>query len=340
MPIGSITGRLGCPVSAARVWSEITLFDSRGKSVVNQSESSQELVKIETPHGVFWTRKVDFVNHQLREYGGHQRGELGMILNFSRKGDVVLDVGAHIGTLSIPLARHVGAQGRVFSFEPTPESYRILKKNIAANGFEDRVTPINALISDKKGEYTAHVKGDHTSAAYFVPSEPVVEASERSDIPADQTAPETLHLGSWGLEGDSKLERLDVMKVDTEGMELRVLESARGLIERFRPVIMAEVSAAHLMRVGDSIGELEKFLRGFGYDFYFNLGPRHAETEDFELARIWSPKHPGGLYDLLAVHPGSDRMPPPARHPFVTAAGWASRRARDIPAWLKRRLVG
>ena len=57
---------------------------------------------------MFWTRQVDFVNQQLREYGGHQRSELGMIRALSREGDVILDVGAHIGTFSVPLAQHVG----------------------------------------------------------------------------------------------------------------------------------------------------------------------------------------------------------------------------------------
>ena len=47
-------------------------------------------------------------------------------------------------------------------------------------------------------------------------------------MPDGDAGLETVHLDSWGLEGDSKLERLDIMKVDTEGMELRVLESAAG----------------------------------------------------------------------------------------------------------------
>jgi FkbM family methyltransferase len=308
--------------------------------MAKKEDLDKELVEIETPHGVFWTRKGDFVNKQLREYGGHQRSELGMILSFAREGDVALDVGAHIGTFSIPLAQHIGPSGHVFSFEPTPESHRILARNISTNGLGERVTAINALISDKKGEYTTHMLGDHTSAAYFTPSEPSEKSSERSDDFTAEAALKTVHLDSWGLEGETKLERLDIMKVDTEGMELRVLESAAGLIERFRPVIMVEVSAAHLARVGDRVEDLEEFLRSFGYNFYFNLGPRHALTEDFELAEIWSPKHPAGLYDLLAAHPDSERRVPPARHPGVTAGSWAFRQARALPSWLKGRMLG
>ena len=56
------------------------------------SRHEPSLISIETPYGVFWTREVDFVNQQLREYGGHQRGELGMIRAFAREGDVILVV--------------------------------------------------------------------------------------------------------------------------------------------------------------------------------------------------------------------------------------------------------
>ena len=113
-----------------------------------------------------------------------------------------------------------------------------------------------------------------------------------------------------------------------------------ALIERFRPVIMTEISAAHLARAGDSLEDVGRFLRRYGYNFHFNLGPQHAMTEEFELAKIWSPKHPGGLYDLLAVHPKSDRRPLPARGPIVPFVRWVLQRAKKVPVWLKRRLIG
>ena len=305
-------------------------------------DSADKLIQIETPYGVFWTRENDFVNDQLRNFGGHQRSELGMIRSLSREGDVVLDVGAHIGTFCIPLAQHIGDSGRLFAFEPMPSSHRILEKNIAENDLAGRATAINALISDDASEYQAHISHDHTSAAYFVPAGSAADQqkSAADTGEAGNSAVATIHLDNWGLESKAPLERLDVMKVDTEGMELRVLRSAAGLIERFRPVVMVEISGDFLARSGDSVREIERFLRKHGYRFYRNLGPRHAHNEEFELAKLWSPAHVSDLYDLVAVHPESDRHPNKARSALPAFLRWIWTRSNNLLGAIKRRLFG
>lgn len=298
-------------------------------------DSADDLVQFDTPHGIFWTRENDFVNKQLRDLGGHQLSELGMIRSLSREGDVILDVGAHIGTFCIPLAKHIGVSGRVYAFEPTPDSYRILRRNIEANSLADNLTATNALISDKKIEFAVHYSSDHSSAAYFVP---VGEAESNGDRPESKpVAVDTVHLDTWGLSGEAPLERLDVLKVDTEGMELRVLRSASALIERFQPVIMVEICNDHLARSGDSATDVGKFLKARGYRFYRNIGPRHARNEEFELARIWSPSHVTDLYDLVAIHRNSERQPRGARGPLPTFIGYLLARLKDLPGWIKRR---
>ncbi len=310
--------------------------------VESAMDSADELIQIETSYGVFWTRENDFVNDQLKNFGGHQRSELGMIRSLSRKGDVLLDVGAHIGTFCIPLAQHVGESGRIFAFEPIPDSHRILEKNIAENNLAGRATAINALISDDASDYKVHISHDHTSAAYFVPVE---DTKDQQEPPANtgearDSGATAIHLDSWGLKGEAPLERLDVIKVDTEGMELRVLRSAAGLIERFRPVIMAEMSGAHLARSGDSVKEVGKFLRKRGYRFYRNLGPRHAQNEEFELAKLWNPVHVSELYDLVAVHAESDRHPSKARSALPAFLRWIWTRSISLLGAVKRRLFG
>ncbi len=301
-------------------------------------DSADELIHFDTPNGVFWTRKHDFVNAQLRDLGGHQLSELGLMRSLSKEGDVILDVGAHIGTFCIPMAKHVGASGRVYAFEPTPESYRILNKNIEANGLETQALATNALISDREDDYSVHYPSDHTSAAYFVP---LGESESSSKTPGDGSVDvSTIHLDSWGLSGETALERLDVLKVDTEGMELGVLRSASALIERFQPVIMAEISNAHLARAGDSARDVGKFLKKRGYRFYRNLRPRHAQNEDFEFARIWNPSHVTDLYDLVAIHRDSERHPSSARSPLPTFIRYFLARLKNLPGGIRRRLLG
>ena len=290
-------------------------------------QEQTDWVRIDTPNGIFWTRQDDFVTGQLSERGGHQRSELGLLQSFVKPGAVVLDVGAHIGTFTVPLARAVGAEGHVYAFEPVKGSLRLLERNIAANDVKSNATATHCLVTDVAGEYTAQLSDDHTSAAHFTRASEPLEGDARLW---------TTTLDEWG----SRLERLDVLKVDTEGMELRVLRSGRGLIERFRPVIMVEVCGDHLARQGDTAAELGRFLRGLGYRFFYNLGHRHATNEDFQLARLLSPTHHSGLYDLIAVHRDDPRMPRGAASAWPMTGSWLRRRIRTLPGGIKRRLVG
>ena len=67
------------------------------------------------------------------------------------KGDIVVDVGAHIGTHTLTFARIVGDKGTVFAFEPDPRNFEILRKNIKINNYQN-VTLVNKVVSDKDEE--------------------------------------------------------------------------------------------------------------------------------------------------------------------------------------------
>ena len=62
-------------------------------------------------------------------------------------GSTVLDLGAHHGYFSLLAARWVGKEGKVYAFEPAPENFQILKKNIEFNQFTN-VLPVNKAVSD------------------------------------------------------------------------------------------------------------------------------------------------------------------------------------------------
>jgi hypothetical protein len=67
---------------------------------------------------------------------------------FIQPGITVADVGAHVGTFSVIAGARVGPAGHVFSFEPAPESRRMLQENIGLNRFDKRMTVVPAVVSD------------------------------------------------------------------------------------------------------------------------------------------------------------------------------------------------
>jgi FkbM family methyltransferase len=64
---------------------------------------------------------------------------LELMKKIVKEGDVVIDIGAHIGYYTLLLAKLVGPKGKVFAFEPNPENFKVLKKNIELNGYKNVV---------------------------------------------------------------------------------------------------------------------------------------------------------------------------------------------------------
>ena len=66
-----------------------------------------------------------------------------------KEGDIVLDLGAHIWYFTCLFAQLVGKSGKVFSFEPEPNNFKLLKKNVEVNGY-NQVTIEQKAVSDVK----------------------------------------------------------------------------------------------------------------------------------------------------------------------------------------------
>ena len=132
-----------------------------------------------------------------------------------RPGDVVFDVGANLGAYTLLFAQWVGAQGRVFAFEPAPQPYQGLRQLLDANALASRVTPMQAAVSAVEGTATFFASGTDG-------------ASRIVDGVVDGT------ISGPTVTIDSVCRREGVLprfiKVDAEGAELDVLRGARETI--------------------------------------------------------------------------------------------------------------
>ena len=281
-------------------------------------------VRIETPYGVFHGPSGDLITRQLAEFGAHTRNELAMLLSFVAEGDIVLDVGAHIGTFAIPLARKVGSPGRVFAFEPTPSNHDFLERNVRENRVEGIVHVERLGASDRTETLRALRPASNTSAAFLAESG---DGEVVRTVPLDEW---------WETRGGSH--RISVIKVDAEGMDCRVLQGARGILERDRPVLYFEVNPPALARAGSSVRELEDLLAEHHYHCFVHLGARNSTTDEFRLGRIRRPKELGSFGDVLAFHRESLRYPGYFAGPTVSRWSLRAMRAMSLPRRALRRM--
>ena len=82
--------------------------------------------------------------------GIHEKIITNLIKKETHSGDVVLDIGAHIGYYTLQFANLVGSTGKVYAFEPEPKNFELLKKNVQINK-HDNVVLIQKIVSDKVG---------------------------------------------------------------------------------------------------------------------------------------------------------------------------------------------
>lgn len=181
-----------------------------------------------TRHGVLSYLATDeHVGRSLDRYGEWAQAEVELLQLFVEPGDVVVDVGANLGTHTVALARRVGPTGAVLAFEPQRFVHQLLCANVA----------LNALTWVR----TYHAAVGASPGGLVVP-----------DI--DYAAPGNfggLALGAWRdgetvprltLDGFG-LARVKLLKVDVEGMEAEVFAGAAELLTRCQPVLYFENNA-------------------------------------------------------------------------------------------------
>lgn len=126
--------------------------------------------------------------------------------------DIVFDIGAQIGIFSVYAAK-AAKNGRVFSFEPVPENFRLLKENAELNGCAN-ISVFKAAVAEKGGRRKMLVAADNTGGHSFVD--------------AGQKIGSSVEVESFSLPefmAKEKIEKIDFLKIDCEGGEYEIFFS-------------------------------------------------------------------------------------------------------------------
>lgn len=173
-----------------------------------------------------------------RERFVSDEAEFALLDRLLGPGDIVVDVGANVGHYTLRMAQLVGGTGHVWAFEPIWETFDMLSSNVT-HARCSHVSLFNAAVTERPAMLGFEVPSGNPYLARAVSSGglPVVGVS------LDSVVPEGVNVS--------------FIKVDAEGHDVSVVQSASGLIKRDRPTVMIELALEDAERVAAELDQYE-----------------------------------------------------------------------------------
>jgi FkbM family methyltransferase len=179
-----------------------------------------------------------------------------------KEGDIVVDIGAHMGRYTIPSSRSVGESGKVIAFEAHPYNFRILQHNLKLNKLTN-VTTLNRAVYSKKANLKLYLPDEdqgytmHHSVMTNYLSTKYNNEIEQKYIEVEADTLDNL-LKSRGIT------TVNWIKIDVEGAEYEVLNGAREILSTNNPIsILVEVHGK------DTYGPTIELLRSNNFNIEF-----------------------------------------------------------------------
>jgi hypothetical protein len=217
-------------------------------------------------------------------YGQYSESEVALMRGLLREGSTVIDIGANIGDLTLPMSQIVGGTGKVIAIESHPHNFNILCANLALNEIQN-TRPINAFVA-----YDGAIPD---GSLRFI-----------GDAPASMLSLDAL-----------ELESCDLIKIDVDGGELEVLQGAAMQIERFRPFLYFEND------IREKSVELLSYAKDvLGYSLYLHPAPIFEPDNFFgNPVNYWGTVN---VLSLMILGAPSERKIPVDLKPVTSVDEW------------------
>ncbi len=198
----------------------------------------------------------------------------------------VLDVGANIGAFTLPIARLLGAEGRVLAIEPTDYAFTKLRRNLQLNPeLAARVTPVQALLVDREAREAVKPEGIYASwpvGGAAAGTHPLHLGARKSvggaqAVTLDRLVRESAALGGRGIAA---------IKIDVDGHEAQVLAGAGETLRRHRPLMLIEIAPYIQDERPNGLQEVLDRLAETGYHLLHPTSGHSVAPRDPEVRRL------------------------------------------------------
>ena len=213
---------------------------------------------VRLPWGGFWICRNNVMGKNILLKNTFLEGEWKFVSQYLKEKMTFFDVGANEGFYTLLASKKIGKMGQIISFEPSERELNRLKLHLKFNRCEN-VTVEPVALSDMQQSSELFVcMGQETGCNSLRPPD------VSDDINKVKVCISTLDIYAY----QHNLENMDFIKVDIEGAELNFLKGATKCIDRFRPIILCEISDIRTSPWGYKAQEIFDFLERMGYIFH------------------------------------------------------------------------
>ncbi len=187
--------------------------------------------------------------------------QIGFYKKYIKQGDFVIDIGAHTGDTTVPIALACGKEGTVLGLEPNPHVFKILEQNATLNKDKTNIKPLCIAATKEDGEFKFNYSDRSFCNGGFL-----------TQI-ANQNHKHKYVLKIQGMNLENLLERdyqellpkLSFVKMDAEGYDKEILKNITPLLKAHKPTVIAECIN---FLTDDEKKELFHVLADIGYKVY------------------------------------------------------------------------
>jgi FkbM family methyltransferase len=178
-------------------------------------------------YGIFCLIKDDLISDYTAIFGSFAITEINFFEKIINKGDIVIEIGTNIGTHTIPISKFI-ENGKLICFEPQKDIFMILCTNIVINKCDNVIAYNYAISNTNKSVEIKRIR-------YNTGQESLIDLEEGNDIFKEAKIKKIKYFKEL-----NKLEKINFIKIDAEGMEYEILNELQNLISKHKPKIFLE----------------------------------------------------------------------------------------------------
>ena len=203
--------------------------------------------------------------------GVYERYESEIFRSKAKPGMTIIDIGANLGYYTAIASRLAGDNGLVIAFEPEPNFFKLLSRNIGRNNMKNTAC-FELAIAEKNGLTNLYLSNENKGHNSIIKSEEL-----KTSVQVKTTTLDDFLLSQ-------KITKVNIIKMDVEGAEILALEGMRNTLAKHLPLLFLEFSPHSIIKLNRKPLDLLLTLRNFGYSiFEINKARQHLDgVTDFQ----------------------------------------------------------